>query len=280
VKGWAPVEMAERTHYVLDASDEDLRRLLSIAEHQADAARAAIHRIGDVSGRRAIECGCGPLGCLAVLSKSVGPGGTVVGIDFSAATVERARSVIAALGIDNVHVVAGDVHELDAAGLGGPFDLAYTRAFLMHQPDPARTLGRIAAMLKPGGWLISQEPLRTPPPHSWPPVEALGRYWELMHEAAARSGVAPDAVEGLPAAAGSAGLEVVRKSGFFQVLEPAVGFDIHASAVAALRTRLVETGVADEAEVDGAERSLREAASADRGWVTTPFLLDLALRKT
>src|SRR5262245_18242049 len=220
--------MTERNHYVLDASDEDLRRLLNIAGVQTDAARAAIHRIGDVTSWRAIECGCGPLGCLAVLSESVGSRGTVVGIDFSDATVERARSVIGALGLDNVQVVAGDVHELDAADVGGPVDLAYTRAFLMHQTDPARTLGRIAAMLRPEGWLISLEPVRSPPPHSWPHVEALGRYWELMHEAASRSGVAPDAIASLDVSAGRAGLEVVGRSGFFQVLEPAVGFDIHA----------------------------------------------------
>lgn len=184
-------------HYVLDGSDGDLRRLLSIAEVQAESARAAICRVGDVAGWRVIECGCGPLGCLAVLSELVGPGGTVIGLDFSDTTVARARSVLAALGIGNVEVVVGDVHESDVAGARGPFDLAYTRAFLMHQTDPARTLGRIAGMLRPGGWLIAQEPLRNPPPQSCPELHAVGRYWELMHEAAAKSGVAPDAVENL-----------------------------------------------------------------------------------
>jgi 2-polyprenyl-3-methyl-5-hydroxy-6-metoxy-1,4-benzoquinol methylase len=36
----------------------------------------------------------------------------------------------------------------------------------MHQADPERTLRTIARMLRPGGWLIVQEPLRTPPPQS------------------------------------------------------------------------------------------------------------------
>jgi hypothetical protein len=49
-------------HYVLDGSDQDLRRLLSVAEVQAESARAAIRRIGDIAGWRAIECGCRPLG--------------------------------------------------------------------------------------------------------------------------------------------------------------------------------------------------------------------------
>ena len=266
-------------HYVLDGSDTDLRRLLSVAEVQAESARTAIRRIGDITGWRAIECGCGPLGCLAVLSELVGPDGTVVGVDFSDATVNRARSVLAVLGAGNVEVVAGDVHEVDVAGASGPFDLAYTRAFLMHQADPARTLSRIAGMLRPGGWLIAQEPLRTPPPHSYPRVEAVGRYWELMHEAAARSGVAPDAVDILPASAARAGFEIVRTAGFFDVIAPSVGFDIHSGAVTALRSRLTSTGVATGPEVDALERSLRQAASGTSGWVTTPFMLDLALRK-
>jgi SAM-dependent methyltransferase len=41
--------------------------------------------------------------------------------------------------------------------VGGPFDLAYTRLFLMHQPDPVRTLRQIAGLLRPGGWLVAQE---------------------------------------------------------------------------------------------------------------------------
>jgi hypothetical protein len=107
----------------------------------------------------------------------------------------------------------------------------------------------------------------------------MGRYWELMHEAAAKSGVAPDAVENLPAAAARAGFEVAVANGFFNVVEPPVGFDIHASAVAALKTRLVGTGVAAGAEVDELEQTLRQAASGQDGWVTSPFMLDLTLRK-
>jgi hypothetical protein len=49
------------------------------------------------------------------------------------AAVQRARTVVSALELGNVEVIAGDLHELDPAALGGPFDLAYTRLFLMHQ---------------------------------------------------------------------------------------------------------------------------------------------------
>lgn len=61
--------------------------------------------------------------------------------------------MVTALGLENVGLFAGDIHELDAATLNGPFDPAFTRAFLMHQAEPARTLGRIAGR-KPGPRLI------------------------------------------------------------------------------------------------------------------------------
>lgn len=267
-------------HYVLDGSDRDLRRLLRIAEVQADSARAAISRIGNLNGWRTIECGCGPLGSLGVLSELVGTSGVVVGLDFHAPTVERARAVLSALDIHNVEVVVGDVHDVHGDDIGAPFDLAYTRAFLMHQPDPGRTLKSIAELLRPGGWLITQEPLRTPPPRSAPALDALPRYWRLMHEAAVQSGVVPDAVERLPRSARRAGFDVVAMNGFFNVVEPSIGFEIHASAIAALRGRLVQSRVASDEDVDALERSLVDAVADEHDWVTTPFMVELTLRKT
>ena len=127
-----------------------------------------------------IDCGCGPLGGLAVLAEMVGPAGRVVGVDLSPATVQRARAVVSALELGNVEVVAGDLHDLDAAALGGPFDLAFTRLFLMHQPDPVRTLRHIADLLRPGGWLVVHEPLPSPPPRSHPHLEAVTGAWDLI----------------------------------------------------------------------------------------------------
>lgn len=118
---------------------------------QAESARSAIVRLGDVTGWNVVECGCGPLGSFAVLSDLVGPAGRVVGIDFSAATVERACSVLATRGVDdNLEVVLADLNALDPAVFGTHFDLAYTRAFLMHQVDQRTTLREIAQLLGPG----------------------------------------------------------------------------------------------------------------------------------
>jgi ubiquinone/menaquinone biosynthesis C-methylase UbiE len=150
--------------YILDGGDEDLRRLLSISEVTAEAARRAFRRVGIGQGWTVIDCGCGPIGALAVLAEMVGPTGRVVGVDLSEPSIQHARSVVAALELKNVELIAGDIHDLDAATLGGPFGLAFTRLFLMHQAHPVRTLEQIAGLLRPGGWIVAHEALGNPPP--------------------------------------------------------------------------------------------------------------------
>jgi len=272
-------ETAEQVgRYVLDGSDEDLRRLLSISEVATEAARRAFGRVGVCAGWTAIDCGCGPIGGLAVLAEMVGPAGRVVGVDFSEHTIQRARSVVAALGLENVQLAVGDINDLDAATLGGPFDLAFTRCFLMHQADPARTLGRIAGLLRPGGWIVAQEPLPSPPPRSHPQLSALATYWDLLHEVMDMAGAPRGNVEGLERAARAAGLEVVEPGGNFRTLDPELGFELHAATLTVVRERAARSGIAAE-KIDDLLLNLRAAKNGHYQWVSSPFFLDLALRK-
>jgi ubiquinone/menaquinone biosynthesis C-methylase UbiE len=272
--------VAERVRrYILDGADEDLRRLLSISQEAAEMARAAFRRVGVQQGWNAIDCGCGPVGGLAVMAEMVGPDGRIVGVDFNAPAVQQARAVTSALGLRNVEVVAGDLNDLDPATLGGPFDLAYTRLFLMHQANPVQTIRRIAELLRPGGWLVAQEPLRTPPPRSHPDLEALAGYWALLHRLLERAGVPAGAVEHLPRSAREAGLEVAGMSGYFMTHDPELGFELHAGTIAAARERAVRSGVATEQQIDELVGSLRAAKGGEYVWVSSPFFLDLTLRK-
>jgi ubiquinone/menaquinone biosynthesis C-methylase UbiE len=266
--------------YILDGSDEDLRRLLGVAETTREMARSAFRRVGMQEGWRAIDCGCGPIGGLAVMAEMVGPAGQVVGVDFSEATIQRARSVVAALRLGNVELLAGDIHELGADAVGGPFDLAYTRLFLMHQPDPVRTLSQIARLLRPGGWVVAQEALRNPPPRSYPHLDALGAYWDLVYQVLERAGDVPyGAVDGLAGSARTAGLDVVAVDGSFGIIDPELGFDLHAATLLAARERAVASGIATGQQIDDLVSDLHTAKSGGYEWVSTPFLLDLTLRR-
>jgi SAM-dependent methyltransferase len=264
--------------YILDGSDEDLRRLLGISQLSAEAARRAFRGVGVYEGCTALDCGCGPIGGLAVLAEMVGPAGRVVGVDFSERAIQRARSVVAELGLENVELVVGDIHDLDAATLGGPFDLAFTRCFLMHQADSVRTLSQIAGLLRPGGWIVAHEPLPSPPPRSHPHLGALDTYWNLLHEVMELAGVPRGAVEGLARSACAAGLEVVEASGFFGTADPELGFGLHAGTMAAARERAIALGIAAE-KIDDLVLNLRAAKDDGYEWVSSPFFLDLALRR-
>jgi SAM-dependent methyltransferase len=227
-----------------------------------------------------IDCGCGPIGGLAVMAELVGPAGRVVGIDFSEAAIRRARSVVAALQLSNVQVYAGDIHEFDTAAVGGPFDLAYSRLFLMHQPDPVRALSQIARLLRPGGWVVAQEALRNPPPRSHPHLDALGAYWDLVYQVLERAGGVPHgAVDSLAGSARAAGLDVVAVDGSFGIIDPELGFDLHAATLLAARERVVASGIASGQQIDDLAGELRAAKSGDYEWVSMPFFLDLTLRK-
>jgi ubiquinone/menaquinone biosynthesis C-methylase UbiE len=272
--------IAERVRrYVLEGDDQDLRRLLSISQEAAEMTRTALRRVGVQPGWSAIECGCGPIGALAVMAEMIGPGGRIVGVDFNKPALDQAATVASSLGLDNVELVAGDIHDLEPATLGAPFDLAYTRLFLMHQVDPVQTLRQIADLLRPGGVLIAHEPLRTPPPRTHPDVEALTDYWALIHRLLERAGVPRDSVENLPRHAREAGFEVEAVSGYFAAMKPAVGLEIHASSIAAARHRAVQAGVATEREIDDLILGIRAVEPSEREWVSSPFFLDLTLRK-
>jgi SAM-dependent methyltransferase len=272
-------EVTERvSRYILDGSDPDLRRLLGGAELGAENARTAFRRVGVQPGWNVIDCGCGPIGGLAVLAEMVGPAGRVVGVDVSPAAVQRARAVVTALELGIVEVVAGDLHDLDAAALGGPFDLAFSRAFMMHQADPVRTLRRIADLLRPGGWLVVHEALESPPPRSHPHLRAVADHWDLVHEVLHRNGVPAGAVEDLPRSARQAGLEVTAMRGLFLVEDPEPMFEIYAATVEAVRERGIQLGIAVE-RIDGLVQDLRAAKDGGYEWVTSSYYLDLALRK-
>jgi hypothetical protein len=92
------------------------------------------------------------------------------------------------------------------------------------------------------------------------------------------AGVPRGAIEDLPRSAREAGLDIAEADGFFCTQDPELGFEIHAGSLAAARERAVEAGIAAEM-VDDLVARLRAAKTGGYEWVTSPFLLDLVLRK-
>jgi SAM-dependent methyltransferase len=209
----------------------------------------------------------------------VGPEGRVVGVDFHDGSVARCASVLEMLEVHHGEVFVADVHDLDPEDVGAPFDVAYCRCFLMHQGDPAATLASIARLVRPGGWIVAQEPLRYPPPISHPRVHAQERYWELMYLAMEANGTPPYSVERLPSAADAAGLQVLHLAGFCATrLDARSSLELHLQTLAASRTRIVASNVSTDAEVDALLAELRTAMAENLEWSSSPFFLDLVMR--
>jgi hypothetical protein len=127
---------------------------------------------------------------------------------------------------------------------------------------------------------VAQEALRSPPPRSYPHLDALGAYWDLVYQVLERAGGVPyGTVDGLAGSARAAGLDVVAVDGGFGIIDPELGFDLHAATLLAARERAVGAGIASGQQIDDLVSDLRAAKSRGYEWVSMPFSLDLALRK-
>jgi ubiquinone/menaquinone biosynthesis C-methylase UbiE len=168
--------------YLFDRSQADQDRLVRSSEVLAEFVTEACLRAGLVSGGRAIDIGCGPLGALPALVDVVGSEGRVVGLDVSGEALALARAILDRRGCTPITLVQAALDTVAITDLcpPGPFDLAYVRRFLVHQPDPSGSLRRIAGLVRPGGRVVAHEiPPGTGYPALTPPVPALQRVDEL-----------------------------------------------------------------------------------------------------
>ena len=105
------------------------------------------------SGMRVLDLGSGT-GYPALLgAQTVGPGGSVTGIDLAEQMLEVARRKAASLKLANVTFRTGDATSLPFDT--GSFDAITSRFCLMFLPDIPKAAAEIARALKPGGWLAA-----------------------------------------------------------------------------------------------------------------------------
>lgn len=103
------------------------------------------------NGARLLDVGCGPGSITLGLARSVGPDGSVVGIDIQLSQVDMARRAAATSGITNAIFQEADAKELpfDAAS----FDLVFSHALFEHLSAPCEVLAEMARVLRPHGVL-------------------------------------------------------------------------------------------------------------------------------
>jgi SAM-dependent methyltransferase len=138
----------------------------------------ALERLGIGPGWKAVDVGAGQGDVAVALAEVVGHQGRIYAVDSD----PRARDEAAAAAALYSQVLA-ITQQAEELVLPEPVDLAFCRFLLLHVHDPAVVLARMAGVIRPGGWLVAQEPITTAgrvdgramsmPSARWPDVGAL-----------------------------------------------------------------------------------------------------------
>lgn len=151
----------------------------------------ALDRLGLGPGWRCADVGAGGGDVAVALAEMVGHEGRVYAVDSD----PLARDEVATAAAAHAQVVAL-TQAAEELTLPEPVDLAFCRFLLIHVIDPAVALRRMATVVRPGGWVVAQEP-----------VTSAGRVGGLaLSMPDARH---PDLGALLPALVGEAGLDLV-----------------------------------------------------------------------
>ena len=151
----------------------------------------ALDRLGLREGWRCVDVGAGGGDVTVALAEIVGKDGRVYAVDSD----PGARDEVAKAASAHAQVIAITQGGEDLL-LPEPVDLAFCRFLLMHVFDPIVVLRRMGQAVRPGGWVVAQEP-----------ITSAGRVaGEPLSMPSARH---PDVGALLPALAREAGLETV-----------------------------------------------------------------------
>ncbi|MDJ1130431.1 methyltransferase domain-containing protein [Streptomyces iconiensis] len=248
--------MGSQDGYLLDNRRREAgQRFDTFAELFDPWTFAHLDRVGLGEGRRCWEVGAGGPSVPAGLARSVGPTGRVwaTDIDTSWLTGPGAGAVTdTATDAGPIEVLRHDVtrDEPPATGL----DLVHARLVLVHLPDRAAVLARLASALRPGGWLIVEDadpglqPLACPA-DTGAAGERAERIRRGFRALLAQRGADLEFGRSLPGLLRGAGLQDVQAEGYFPFTSPA-GRELEAATVRQVRGQLVDAGPVTDAEID------------------------------
>ena len=136
-------------YFAADAEADDELARLKLLEALCDPwTFRCLDGIGVRQGWRCLEVGAGAGSVVRWLSERVGSAGRVVAADLDPRFLGDLRA-------PNVEVRRCDITQDDIEPAS--YDLVHCRALLMHMNDPADVLRRMAAALRPGGWLVAED---------------------------------------------------------------------------------------------------------------------------
>ena len=265
---WGQILLAmPREGYLLAGQPSELERLQLQSLVWEPTGRQLLSNLGDGSGGRALDVGCGALGWLRILAEWVGPAGRVVGTDIDRGPLDAARSFLDVEGISNVEVVVDDLFESKLEPRS--FDLVHARyqiAPLGRGPDQVASYQRL---VKPGGWLALEE-WDLGSWHFNPPALAAERLIRLISEIFAALG--GEAGRGLPELLRDIGIEEPELDAHVIALKPGHPYlRLPLQFSVALESRLLEK--VSEEELATLRRDAESELAEPGRWGTTFTLI-------
>jgi len=144
----------ERAPAHATSPDYNVQRFVDDPAFIGDVVRFDRPLLGDLNGLRGVHLQC-HIGTDTVSLSRLGA--RMTGLDFSSASIEQARALVARSG-DDVTFVESDVYDAKSALGGEQFDLVFTGiGALCWLPSISRWAATVAAVLKPGGRLFIRE---------------------------------------------------------------------------------------------------------------------------
>jgi SAM-dependent methyltransferase len=204
-----------------------------------------LEKIGVREGSNCLEVGAGAGSITQWLCHRVGPSGKVVATDLQTKFLE-------AIDAPNLEIRKHNVTKEDFEPQ--TFDLVMARKVLEHLRDPSAALSRMAAALKPGGWLLAEDTdlasfIRISFPHRQRFERAYGKFLKAMTSA----GFQPHLGTRLGDELRAVGLEHVSLKG--GVVEATGGSDhpclkVYRMTIQRMRERMTSAGLLTNEEVD------------------------------
>jgi len=161
--------MSQATYVLADQASE-LDRLQLQSRVWEPAGWRVLEEIGDGTGSRVLDVGCGAMGWLRLLSEWVGPEGSVVGTDIDEKMLSAADSFATSEGLRNVALIEDDLFATDLDP--GSFDLVHARFQLAPLGRAQEQLDTYLRLVRPGGTVV----LEDVDPGSWhflPPAPVI-----------------------------------------------------------------------------------------------------------
>jgi trans-aconitate 2-methyltransferase len=132
--------------------DWDAQTYDRVAEPQTRWGRAVLDRLPLAGDERVLDAGCGSGRVTELLAERL-PAGHVVALDASAAMIEAARERLERFA-PRVEFVVADLGE--PLSIGEPVDAVLSTATFHWVADHDALFANLAAIMRPGGWLVAQ----------------------------------------------------------------------------------------------------------------------------